>query len=198
MSLTVAPPLIIQDPGFLFLAPLLTAEPAHAVLSSTYDADVIAATWVAGGATEDGSTFSYEVGVEPVYVAEFQDPIKYSTVKRAASLSFNLADWTLKRLARAFNGAITSTVSGSGATLSSKLLPAASGLEIRQMVLWESQDHTFRIVGYQTLNSGPIASPFKKAPSYAVVPCTLNFEVPTGAPQQPFAMYAAGTGRLGV
>jgi len=197
MSLTVAVPLIIEDPGFLFWAPLLSTEPTHAALASTYDADAWPVAWIPQGATEDGSVFTYEQKVEPIKVAEFRDPIKYTTVERMGSIAFALTSWTLKNLQRAYNGAVISTVSGTGATLSSKLLPGNAGTEVRAMIGWESQDHTFRIVMYQTLNSGPIASPFKQSPAKGLIPCQFNFEVPLGAPQQPFAMYAAGTGRLG-
>lgn len=197
MSLVAAPPLILQDPGFLFWAPLLSTEPTHAALASSYDSDAWPAAWILIGSTEDGSTFSNQITATPVYVAEFLDPIRWSTTNRVSSFAFNLANFTLQNLKRAYNGGTLSTVSGSGATLSSKLLPPAAGSEVRAMIGWESLDHTFRIISYQTLNSGAVASSFKKAPSYAVAPCVFNMEVPLGAPQQPWAQYAAGIGRLG-
>jgi len=198
MSLTTAVPLILTDPGFLFWAPLLTTEPTHAALASTYDLDVWPVAWIPLGATEDGSELSYESKVEAVKCAEFFDPIRWSTTERSGSFAFNLASYTLKQLQRAYNGGTLSTVSGAGVTLSSKLLPPAAGGETRAMLGWESLDHTMRVVVYQAINSGTIKSAYKKAPAYATIPCMFNMEVPTGAPQQPFATYAAGTGRLGV
>jgi hypothetical protein len=198
MSLSVPVPLIVQDAGFLFWAPLLSAEPTHAAAGSTYDADTWPAAWIPQGATEAGTDFSYEIKVEPVKVAEFYDPIKWSTVERAGSISFVLTNYTLKQLQRSWNGGTLSTVSGSGATLSSKLLPVNVGTETRAMIGWESQDHTLRIVCYQALNSGPIKSTFDKAPTKGLIPCMFNLEVPAGAPIQPFAVYGAGVGRLGV
>jgi hypothetical protein len=53
-----------------------------------------------------------------------------------------------------------------------------------------------RFVAYQVINGGTIESAYKKAPSYAVIPFELRFEVPSSG--IPFAFYAAGTGRLGV
>jgi hypothetical protein len=197
MSLVAGTPLILQDPGFLFWAPLLSTEPAHVAAASSYDADVWPVAWVPLGSTEDGSTFTYQITATPVYVAEFLDPIRWSTTNRVASFAFNLANYTLSNLKRAYNGGTSSTVSGSGATLSSRLLPPSAGSEVRAMIGWESLDHTFRIVGYQCLNSGAVASAYKKAPSYAVAPCVFNMEVPIGAPQQPWSQYAAGVGRLG-
>ncbi len=195
MSLSTATPLVLTDPGFLFWAPLLSAEPAHVAASSTYDLDVWPVAWIPQGATEDGSEFNYESKVEPINVAEFFDPIRWATTERSGSIAFNLASYTLKNLSRAMNGAATATVSGTGATLSSSLTPVAPGSEVRCMIGWESLDHTMRFIAYQCLNGGAIKSAFKKAPSYAVVPFELQFEVP--ASTIPFKFYAAGAARLG-
>ena len=197
MSLTQAVPLILQDPGFLFWAPLLSTEPAHAVLASTYDADAWPVAWIPLGPTEGGSKSTYNLNVEPVVVAEFFDPIRWSTTGRQGSFAFGLANYTLQNVKRAYNGGVLSTVSGSGATLSSKLLPPSPGAEVRAMLGWESLDHTVRKVMYQCINSGTVESAFARAPAFAIIPCTINFEVPTGAPQQPFADYSAGVARLG-
>lgn len=197
MSLATATPLILTDPGFLFWAPLLSTEPTHAALASTYDLDAWPAAWISLGATEDGSKFTYESKVEAVKVAEFFDPIRWSTTERSGSFAFNLAAYTLKNLQRAYNGGTIATVSGSGVTLSSSLVPPAPGSETRAMLGWESLDHTTRLVCYQTINSGTITSAYAKAPAFATIPCMFNMEVPLGAPQQPFKFYMAGTARLG-
>lgn len=195
MPLTYSTPLVLNDPGFLFWAPLASTLPTMAALASTYDLDTWPVAWIPLGATEDGSTFTYETKVEAVKVAEFFDPIRWSTTDRMGSFAFNLASYTLKALQRAYNGGTISTVSGSGVTLSSKLVPPTPGNEVRAMIGWESLDHTMRIISYQTINSGTIASAYKRAPSFAVIPCVFNFEVPSAG--QPFEVYAAGTGRLG-
>lgn len=197
MPLTMAPPLILQDPGFLFWAPLLSTEPIHAALASTYDADPWPVAWIPLGATEDGSKFQYELTVEPVMVAEFFDPIRYSTTGRKGSFSFNLTNYTMQNLKRAFNGGTLATVSGTAATLSSSLLPPSAGAEVRAMLGWESLDHTMRVVVYQCLNSGAIENAYQRVPAKAMIPCTFSMEVPAGAPQQPFKIYGAGTARLG-
>lgn len=196
MPAAVATPLILTDPGYLFWAPLATAEPIHAAAASTYAADPWPVAWVPLGATEDGSEFNYETKVEAITVAEFFDPIRWSTTERSGSFAFNLANYTLQNLKRAFNGGTLATVSGTAATLSSSFTPPAPGAEVRAMLGWESLDNTMRFVMYQTINSGTIKSAFKKAPSFAVIPCTFNFEVPTSG--IPFKVYGAGTARLGV
>lgn len=59
------------------------------------------------------------------------------------------------------------------------------------MLGWESLDSTMRVVVRQALNGVEINSAFKKAPSFATIPCEFNFEVPSAA--KPFSMWTAGT-----
>lgn len=196
MPLTMATPTVLTDPGYLFWAVLASTEPTHAALASSYDADTWPVAWIPLGATEDGSEFSYESKIEAVRVAEFFDPISWRTTERNGGFAFNLASYTLKNLQRAYNGGTIATVSGSGVTLSSSLVPPAPGAEVRCMLGWESLDHTMRLVCYQTINGGAIKNAFRKAPAISVIPCAFNLEVPTSG--IPFKWYAAGTPRLGV
>jgi hypothetical protein len=198
MSLTYATPLVLSDPGFIFTAILGSTEPTHAALASTYDLDVWPVAWVAAGPTEDGSKLSYEIKAEPIRAAELFDPIRWATTDRSGSFSFSIMNFTLQNLKRAYNGGTLATVSGSGATLSSSLLPPSPGSEVRTMIGWESLDHTMRVIIYQALNAGAVESMFKRAPDKALIPFTVNMEVPITAPLQPFKVYAAGTGRFGV
>jgi hypothetical protein len=186
---TTAVPLVLTDPGFLFWAPLLTATPTNTVVGSKFT-DAWAVAWISLGATEDGSQFTYETRVEPITAAEFFDPIRYATIERSGNMSFTLVDYTLMNLKRALNGGAVTLVSGTGATALSSYEPPAPGAEIRCMIGWESLDSTVRIVMRQTLNSGSIASAFRKAPSKAGFACTFNMEVPAAG--QPFTVYTAG------
>jgi hypothetical protein len=192
---TVAQPNIMQDPGFIYLAPALTTFPVNTVAGSKFT-DAPSVTWVEIGATEDGSTFSYSPSIEPVTVAEFLDPVKWRTVSREGSFAFNLADYTMKNLQRALNGGTLSTVSGTGATTLTKYVPPGLGQETRAAIMWESQDATMRIFMYQTVNIADVESAFAKAPSYAVLPCEFRFEVDSAG--NTFEVYTAGTGRVGV
>lgn len=195
MPLSYATPLVLTDPGYLFWAPLLSTEPTHAAAGSTYDADAWPVAWIPLGATEDGSKVSYETKIEPIKVAEFFDPIRWSTVERSGNIAFNLTNWTLNTVKRVFNGGTLATVSGTGATLSSSYVLPSPGQEVRAMIGWESLDHTVRLICYQTINGGTIEQAYRRAPSLAMLPCTFNFEVPTAG--QPIKYYAAGTARLG-
>lgn len=189
---TTATPNILTDPGYLFWAPLGSTEPSNTVVASKFT-DAWPVAWISLGATEDGSEFAYETSVEAVRVAEFFDPIKWATTDRSGSFAFNLADWTLTNMKRAMNGGTLTVVSGTGATTLSSLTPPVPGQEVRAMIGWESLDSSVRIVAYQCLNSGTISSAFRKAPAFATIPCTFNFEVPSAG--QPWKMYTAGTAR---
>src|SRR5512132_1029767 len=107
---TVATPTILTDPGYLFWAPLATAEPTNTVAASKFT-DAWAAAWIPLGATENGSALTYSSPVEPVNVAEFFDPIKYATTGRSGNFAFNLADYTLANWKRAMNGGTMTLVS---------------------------------------------------------------------------------------
>lgn len=189
---TTATPHILTDPGYLFWAPVGSAAPTNTVVASKFT-DSWPVAWISLGATEDGSTLTYSTSVEPIRVAEFFDPVRYATTERSGNFAFNLADYTLSNYKRAMNGGALTLVSGTGATALNKYEPPAPGAEVRSMIGWESLDGTLRVVAYQTLQGGEVASAFKKAPALALIPCRFNFEVPsTGVP---FSMWSAGTER---
>lgn len=191
---STAVPNLLQDPGYLFWAPLASTEPTNTVAGSKFT-DAWPVAWISLGATETGSTFNYSSTVEAVRVAEFFDPIKYATTERSGSISFAMADWTLNNLKRALNGGALTLTSGTGATALNKYEPPAPGSEVRAMIGWESLDNTVRIVMRQTIQGGEVSSEFVKAPDYAKIACTFNFEFPAAA--QPFSIYSAGATRAG-
>jgi hypothetical protein len=187
-------PQTIQDPGFLWIAPLATAAPTNTVSGSVFT-DSVAAAWIPLGATTEGTTFNYSSTVEPIRVAEFFDPIRYSTTERGGSIAFNLANWTLSNYRRALNGGIAAltATSGTGATSLFTVEPPTPGQEVRCMILWESTDATVRIMARQCLQGGEVSTAFQKAPAIGAIPCTFNLEIPSSA--QPFTIWGAGTAR---
>lgn len=197
MPLTMATPLVLTDAGFLFTADLASTLPAFVAASSSYSADTWPVAWKARGATEDGSQFSYEMQVQPISVAELFNAIAYSPTEINISLSFAMADFTLNNLAIGMNAPATNltTVSGTAATLSSKLAPPTPSQIKRRMIGWESLDSTLRLIGYQCLQGGTMQATFNKAPNKATIATTWNFEQPASG--NAFEFYAAGTGRLG-
>lgn len=178
----VVTPTVLTNAGYLFVAPVGTADPTEVVTGSKFT-DTWPAAYLPLGATEDGSTFAYQTNVEAVTVAEFFDPIQWATTGRQGSFAFNLASYTLQNWSRALNlgagaAAGLTPVSGTGATALYDLTPPTPGNEIRVKLAWESLDNSLRLYCYQTINGENIQSAFKKAPDKAVIPCTFNFEVP--------------------
>jgi hypothetical protein len=191
----IATPNVLTDPGYLFIAPLASTLPTNTVAGSVFT-DAWPAAWLPLGATSDGSTFTYSSTVEAISVAEFLDPIKWVTTERSGSIAFNLANISLTNYRRAMNGGVTALTptSGTGATALYTVEPPVPGAETRCMVGWESLDNTVRLVARQTIQGGEISSAFQKAPAFATIPCTFNFEVPTNG-DKPFVMYGAGANR---
>lgn len=189
---STATPNILTDAGYLFWAPLGSSLPNNTVAGSKFT-DTWPVAWISLGATEEGSTFSYEVNVEAVNVAEFFDPIAYRTTERSGSFAFNLADYTLANVKRVFNGGTLTVVSGTGATQLNQYDPPDPGAEVRAMLGWESLDGTLRLIVFQSINAGTVESAFKKAPDLALLPCEFRMEKPSST--QPWRMYTAGTAR---
>lgn len=191
---TIATPNILTDPGYLFWAPLLTAEPTNTVAGSKFT-DSWAAAWVPLGATEEGSSLAWSQTVEPTRVAELFDPVRYSVTEQGGRIAFSLSDWTLNNLKRAMNGGAVTVVSGTGATTLAKYEPPEPSEIVRCMIGWESLDSTVRLIARQCINAAEIESAFRKAPDKALLPCEFNFERPSGA--KSFTVYSAGTARQG-
>jgi hypothetical protein len=195
-SFTVAVPNLATDPGYLWAAPLGTAEPASTVAASVFSvAWSTVAAWVPLGATEEGNVFSFQTTTEPITVAEFVDPLQYKTSGRTGSISFALSSVTASNIKRAFNGGTLSTESGSTTTLSTKYVPPTTGAETRLMIGWESQDSTERLFIYQSFNTGQVTIPRRKGADNASIACEFSIEQPSSG--APFAYYSAGTARLG-
>lgn len=191
---TVATPFLMQDPGFLYHAPAGTAFPTNGgTAAGSVFTDAPSVTFIELGATEDGKRFRYAPSIEPVTVAEFLDPVRWRTVSREGSFSFNLANYTLSNLKRAMNGG-TITATGSGATQVNKLVPVTLGNETRAALMWESSDATMRIFMYSTVNVAEMEMAFAKAPAIATIPCEFRFEL--DASGNIFDVYGTNT-RLG-
>lgn len=185
---------VLSDPGYLWIAPIGTTEPTPTAAASKFT-DALPAAWLPLGATTEGSTFGYSTSLEAVRVAEYFDPIKWSTTERNGSIAFALAHYTLSNWRRALNGGVAAlTPTGTGGAEITTFEPPSPGSEVRSMLVWESTDSTVRILIRQGIQGGEVSSQFQKAPATAAIPCTFNFEVPTGA--KPWIMNSAGADRL--
>lgn len=176
----VATPNLIRDPGYLFWAPAGTAEPAHTATASKFS-DAWPVAWIPLGATQEGSTFSWSSPLEPIYAAEFLNPLTYASGEQSGNFAFALLDFTLSSLKRAMNGGAITVVSGTTTTEVNKFEPPDPSEIVRCMIGWESLDNTMRIIGRQCINAGEISASFKKGTDVGTIPCEFNFERPSGA-----------------
>lgn len=192
MANTTATPAITTGAGFLFWAPLATAEPSNTVAASVFT-DAWPGAWINLGATADGSKFAQETSVEAIKVAELFDAVAWKTTDRSASVAFALASDTLTNLKKVLNGGTLSVVSGTGATTLTSYTPPAPGAEVRCMIGWESLDADIRLICFQCFQGGSMEQEFNKAPAFATIPATFNLEVPSSG--IPWKKYAAGTTR---
>lgn len=190
---TTAVPTILTDPGYLFAAPVLTAEPANTVVGSKFT-DAWPAGWVSVGATTDGSEFDYAIKTASIMAAEFFDPLAWRTTERTGTFMFSMMSWSLTNLKLALNGGTQAIVSGTTTTQLNSYTPPAPGFETRTMIGWEALDSTVRLIVYQTVSSATVKTSFKKAPSFADLPVTLNMEIPASG--FPFKWYTAGVSRI--
>lgn len=189
---TTAVPLLLTDPGYLLWAPVLTAFPTNTVVASVFT-DAWAGAYISLGATEDGSEFTYATKLEAVMVAEFFDPIRWSTTERSGSFAFTLVNWTLTQWKKAMNGGTLTIVSGTTTTTLTSFTPPAPGGEVRATLGWESTDATTRLLVPQCINGTEIKSKFAKAPAKAGIACEFQFEIPTST--FPFTLFSAGVAR---
>lgn len=188
-------PTPLVGPGYLWIAPIGTAEPTAAVTAGKFS-DTIPVAWLPLGATVEGTTFAYNTTVEPVMVAEFFDPIAYYTTERSGSLAFSMASWTLSNLRRAVNGGIAAIApTGTSGQELASFEPPTPGTETRAMLLWQSDDDTVRLLVRRAISSGEVSMTMNKAPNYASIPTTWNMELPVGS-SAPFKLWTAGTTRV--
>ena len=143
-AITVPKAPLATGPGYLYYAPLGTSLPANTVAGSVFT-DAWPGGWLAWGVTREGSEFQYSVDTDNVSAAEYFDPLVIVTTGRAAQVAFEVMILSATTMKRALNGGTVAT-SGSGATLLTTVTPPAAGSETRQMVGWESQDNTERLV----------------------------------------------------
>jgi len=182
-------------PGYLWWAPLGSAEPTYAITGSVFT-DTVAAPWVPLGATLEGNELETGIDTDTATVAEFLDPVKIVPTARTTTISFSLYNTTAQHYKRVMNGGTIATVSGSGTTLLSSYVPVQAGLEVRGMILFESTDNTERAVLYQVLQVGAITERRRKGADYNVFPAQFRAEVyPTNSLS--IKRYYAGTNRLG-
>lgn len=173
--------------GRLYYAPIGTALPTD--LASTLDA-----AFKPIGYTEEGSEFSYELSSEPVEVAESLDPVFYRTTGRNGSVTFAMAENTVRNLTLAFNGGTVTRTTGGNIAYE----PPEPGTEVRRVLVFDSEDGQERWIFPQVFQGGSISMARRKGNGKVTIPAQFRLEKPAlgGAPFK--AIYAddreGGTG----
>jgi hypothetical protein len=128
---------LLTNAGFLLWAPLGSAEPANTVVGSVFT-DAWPVAWIPLGRTDTGTKLDDNPTLSDIDSAEDFYPLATLTTKRAATVSFNLMNYTATNLARALNGA-TTTVTGTTTTTLTKVDAPDPTLEVNCMIGYESR-----------------------------------------------------------
>lgn len=172
-------------PGLLFCATIGTTEP-------TLASAALPSAWRQIGYTEDGSTFTWTVNVDPIPVEEEFDPIRYVTTGRSGKVEFQMAEATRQNLVLAINSG--NTVTNDATTVE----PPAPTTEVRVMLLWDALTvpaaTNERWIFRQCFQGGDLAIARKKAPDKTLLPVSFMLEKP--ATLQPWICMPGPTGLI--
>lgn len=158
--------------GILWVGPVGVLEPNDLTTPwGTVDPD-----WLALGYTEEGHEFSTEPTFEPVEVAEELEPIRYEQNANASRLAFAAAEMTARNLSLAYNGGTITTLNGTVV----KFEPPEIGDVTRAAFGWESNDGTQRRVFRKCLQTGNVATAWRKSPTKALIPMEFRLETVGG------------------
>lgn len=169
-------------PGTLRWAPLGSTEPVD--LTAAW-----AAPWVEIGYTEEGSEISYEISTEPVEVAEELEALFNKTTGRSGSVSFAMAENTIRNLVLAFNGGRV-TKTGTAPNEIWTYEPPNPGEEVRIMLGFESEDKQERWVFRQCFQGGTVSVGRRKGADRVTIPVEFRLEKPSGTARPFKAVYA--------
>jgi hypothetical protein len=164
---------VTLGPGRLYYAPVGTAEPASA-------SSAVPSAWLPVGYTEEGTEFSAEITSEAIEVAEEFDPIAYRATSRRTSITFQMVEATISKLALAL---------GAGATRVDNAVtfefPDPSAV-VDVMFLWDSDEtpttnQNRRWLFRQARPSGTVSLANRKAPAKRGLPITFDCAKPSSA-----------------
>lgn len=179
---TFAPESLSLGPGVLHEAPLGTTAPNDVTTA-------LDAAFKPIGYTAEGSEVSFEISSDPVEVAESFDPVFYKTTSRNGSVTFAMAELTIRNLTRAFNGG-TVTATGTTPNKVFKYEPPEPGTEVRRILVWTSEDKQERWVFRQVFQGGSVQVSRRKGAEKATLPVQFRMERPAGG-GAPFTAYYA-------
>ncbi len=190
----VNPALLLRGPGILYTAPVGTAEPSHTVTAGKFPTAAWGGAWRPTGATDEGHEFSDSADFEGVTVAESYYNVDTVTTGREATWATALAEINRSNLMLALNGGTATVVSALAGTEMTTLTPPNIGAEVRNMIGWQSEDDTVRLIGYSVVQVGNLGVAFRKGADKATLSVEWRFNKP--ATGDPYKIFLAGAGRV--
>lgn len=182
MSSPFNPGAIALGAGMLYEGPLGTALP-------TDHTTALNAAFLPIGYTDDGSSFSWNISNEPVPVAESLYPATHRTTSVEGTVTFAMAEDTIKNWQRALNGG-TVTAYGVAPNDGLKYTPPNPGEEVRRIVVWESEDKLRRIVFKKLFQGGSVEAVRRPGATKTTLPVEFRIEQPTDG-SAPFEIFYA-------
>lgn len=167
-------------PGTLYVASIGTTDPTSATAA-------LPSAWRQVGYTEEGSTFTRDLTVEEVFVAEAIDPVRSDVTASVAKLALQMAEMTRSNLALALN------MGPDEANNATVLEPPTPGTEVRVKIVLDTQGGA-RWLFRKCFNGGSLSMARQKAPNKALIPVEFSLELPTGATA--FAVYPTADGYI--
>lgn len=168
--------------GMLYEGPLGTTLPTN------HDSSLDAA-FKPIGYTEEGSAFSWSITNEPVPVAESLYPVSHKTTSVEGSVTFAMAEDTIRNWQRALNGG-TVTAYGVAPNDGLKYTPPAPGQEVRRIIVWESEDKKRRITFKQLFQGGSVEAVRRPGATKTTLPVEFRIEQPSDG-SLPFEIFYA-------
>jgi hypothetical protein len=169
---------VVAGPGLLYVAPAATTLPTDA-------ATALGTSFVPVGYTEEGSTFSYAITREDLWVAEEVSPVKSYTTKVDTMVKFSMAEATVLNLLLALNQGVVASATDVSA-------PAA-GSEVYVVLVLQATSGA-RWVFPQCIQTGNVEIAHKKAPAKTLIPVEFKLYLPTSGPL--FICYPGANGLI--
>lgn len=170
-------------PGWLWVAPIGTSEPADC-------STALPSAWRQVGYTETGNAFNSNITSSDIEVAEELEPIDVREIKRLTDVQFEMAEVTRANLAFALNSG------ANAANTSASFEPPALGASLYTMIVWETNatpDATnVRWLFRKCKQTSPIQIQHRKAPQKALIPVQFRVVKPNAA--QPWIVFPNASG----
>lgn len=169
---------VTTGPGWLYVAPLATADPTSASAA-------LPSAWQEIGFTDAGSTFTTDITSENIEVAESLDPVRRVQTTRVTTLAFAMAETTRRNFFLAV---------GAGLTVNNEASITLPDLdELLSVKLIHQAETGARWLFRKVAPSGQISLQNAKAPAKRLIAVTMSIEVPD-AGAEPVEIWPAAGG----